>query len=357
MQAMQNCLTRRSEGRPVRVVVVDDSALMRQMLASVLDSDSGIKVVGTAPDALSARQMIKDLNPDVVTLDVEMPGMDGLTFLNKIMTLRPMPVIMVSSLTQKGAKTTLKALECGAIDFVAKPAGKAQTGIKELRTTLVAKVKAAANANVTATKQSQSELPLSPTIGDRSDIRLIAIGASTGGVVAVQSLLTALPSDCPAVLITQHMPPAFTKSFAARLNQNSALTVTEATDGQLIQSGHAYVAPGDSHLEVYTNQHGMVCRLRDAPPVSGHRPSVDVLFQSVAKQVGQYALGAILTGMGRDGADGLLSMRQAGSMTLGQSESSCVVYGMPKAAKEIGAVTTELSLERIAHEFSLINRV
>jgi len=356
MQATQNCLTRNSGARPIRVVVVDDSALMRKMLASVLNSDSDIKVVGAAPDALSARQMIKDLSPDVVTLDVEMPGMDGLTFLDKIMTLRPMPVIMVSSLTQKGAKTTLKALECGAVDFVAKPTGMAQEGLADLRSNLLAKVRAAANANVTATKQNLPKSPLSPTIEHKRDTRLITIGASTGGVVAVQSLLMALPSHCPPVLITQHMPPAFTKSFAARLNQNSALSVVEASDGERIQSGHAYVAPGDSHLELGTSQRGMICRLSNGQPVSGHRPSVDVLFQSVAEQVGQYAFGAILTGMGRDGADGLLAMRKAGAITLGQNESSCVVYGMPRAAKEIGAVTAELSIERIAHELSLISR-
>lgn len=357
MQAMQSCLTKAKSRRPVRVVVVDDSALMRQMLASVLESDSDIEVVGAAPDALSARQMIKDLNPDVITLDVEMPGMDGLTFLDKIMKLRPMPVIMVSSLTQKGAKTTIKALECGAVDFVAKPTGTVQEGLPELKSNLVAKVKAAVNANVTASKQKQPQTSLPETVERRGDTRLIAIGASTGGVVAVQSLLASLPPRCPGVLIAQHMPPAFTKSFAARLNQNSALSVVEASDGERVQPGHAYVAPGGYHLELDCGQQGFTCRLLDGPLVSGHRPSVDVLFQSVAKQVGHQAIGVILTGMGRDGADGLLAMRQAGAVTLGQSESCCVVYGMPRAAREIGAVAAELPLECIAREISSIGRV
>jgi len=357
VQAMQNYSIDHGERRTIKVVVVDDSALMRQMLTSVLQSDSDIEVVGAAPDALTARQMIKDLNPDLITLDVEMPGMDGLTFLEKIMKLRPMPVIMVSSLTRKGAQTTIKALEHGAVDFVPKPSGSAQQGLSELRSHLVSKVRAAASANVTGKKQECQQPTFAGILGRRCDTELIAIGSSTGGVVAVQSLLTALPEQSPPIVIAQHMPPSFTKSFAARLDQNCHLSVVEASDGERIEPGHVYVAPGDHHLEVYRRQHGLVCHLQDGSPVSGHRPSVDVLFQSVAQQIGKNAIGIILTGMGRDGADGLLSMRQAGAPTLGQSETSCVVYGMPRAAKEIGAVVAELPLEGITKEIALMNRV
>jgi two-component system chemotaxis response regulator CheB len=291
--------------------------------------------------------MIRDLDPDVVTLDVEMPGMDGLTFLEKIMTLRPMPVIMVSSLTQKGAKTTIKALECGAVDFVAKPMASAQEGLHTLKSSLVSKVKAAVGANIHVPRLRQvTNAPVS-TSTRPANTKLIAIGASTGGVVAVQGILAALPRHCPGIVIVQHMPPAFTKSFASRLDQNSALTVVEARDGERIQPGHAYVAPGSHHLEICQSRQGLICRLREGPLVSGHRPSVDVLFDSVAKQVASQAVGVILTGMGRDGAAGLLAMRQAGAPTFGQCESSCVVYGMPRAANELGAVATELPLENI----------
>jgi len=351
MQAMmQSCSTEVKKHRPIRVVVVDDSALMRQMLQSVLNGDPEIDVVGTAPDPLSARQMIKDLNPDVVTLDIEMPKMDGLAFLEKIMTLRPMPVIMVSSLTKRGAETTLRALASGAVDFVTKPSGGAKDGLLSLKTELVPKVKAAAGATVATPgrKRPQSPLPATKTRRARAD--LIAIGASTGGVAALQTVLTALPSTCPGVVIVQHMPPAFTKSLAARLDRRSALTVVEARDGEPVLKGHAYVAPGGHHLEVARSKDGFRCRVYDGPLVSRHRPSVDLLFQSVAKYAGAKSVGAILTGMGRDGADGLLAMREAGAMTLGENQTSCVVYGMPRVAMEIGAVAAELSLEDIGKE-------
>lgn len=352
MQAMQSCSTSTVTGRRIRVVIVDDSALMRKMLTSILDADPEIEVVGAAPDPLCARQMIKDLNPDVVTLDVEMPKMDGLTFLDKIMTLRPMPVIMVSSLTRKGTETTMRALECGAVDFIAKPANAAQGGLDVLRSDLTRKVKAAASARVFKAKAAAPPAQPARTKLQRNQASLIGIGASTGGVVAVQTVLASLSPTCPGIVITQHMPPAFTKSFAARLNQNSALTVMEARDGERILPGHAYVAPGSHHLEVSRSQQGFVCRLNDGALVSGHRPSVDILFHSIAKYVGPKAMGIILTGMGRDGADGLLAMRQAGATTIGQNQASCVVYGMPRAANEIGAVAAELSVDEIARELS-----
>ena len=351
MQAMQNCSIDGRPRRQIRVVVVDDSALMRQMLRSILDSDPEIEVVGTAPDPFAARQMIRDLDPDVVTLDVEMPKMDGLTFLRKIMTLRPMPVVMVSSLTKRGADVTLRALECGAVDFVAKPGGEAKAALAELKAALVPKVKAAASATVHATfDRRRQPSPRQPATWRRNDAGLIAIGASTGGVTAVQEVLTALPPTCPGVLIVQHMPPTFTKSFAARLDKSSHLTVAEARDGEPISRGHAYVAPGGRHLEVTGGKHGLRCRVHAGPSVCDHRPSVDLMFHSVARHAGANSLGIILTGMGRDGAQGLLAMRLAGAVTFGQNQASCVVYGMPRAAKEIGAVAAELPLEDIGRE-------
>ncbi len=345
---MQNSLTSRQSGRTIKALVVDDSALMRQMLRTVLDSDPDIEVVGTAPDPLCARQMIKDLNPDVVTLDVEMPKMDGLAFLEKLMTLRPMPAIMVSSTTHRGAETTMRALELGAVDFVTKPKGSADKGLEILKAELVPKVKLAAGAKVVVSRhRCQEPSPKPRTISRRAGRNIIAIGASTGGVAALRSLLSTLPATCPGVLITQHMPPAYTGPFAARLNQSSALTVVEASEGQRIQPGHAYVAPGGRHLKLVQDRQGFRCGLWDGPLVSGHRPSVDVLFQSVAESVGASAVGALLTGMGRDGAEGLLKMRQAGAMTFGQNEASCVVYGMPRAAMEIGAVAAEMALDHM----------
>lgn len=357
MLAMQSCSTSPAGKRIIRVVVVDDSALMRKMLTSILNDDPGIEVVGAAPDPLCARQMIRDLNPDVVTLDVEMPKMDGLTFLEKIMTLRPMPVIMVSSLTQKGTETTMRALERGAVDFVAKPMHSAADGLGSLKADLIPKVKAAADARVIAATAKQARPAPSRSLQKRGTVDLIAIGASTGGVVAVQAILASLQPTCPGVLITQHMPPTFTKSFAARLNQNSAITVVEARDGESIKPGHAYVAPGSHHLEVSRHPQGFRCRLKDGPLVSGHRPSVDVLFQSMARSAGQNSIGVILTGMGRDGAEGLLDMHKAGATTFGQDRTSCVVYGMPRAANEIGAVGAELSLDDLAKELSSAGRV
>lgn len=345
---MQNSLIDRRGVRSVRVLVVDDSALMRQMLRSALDSDPDIEVVGTAPDPLCARQMIKDLDPDVVTLDIEMPRMDGLVFLEKLMTLRPMPVIMVSSMTSRGAEITMRALELGAVDFVTKPKASAHEGLAVLKAELVPKVKLAAGARVVMPHHGQGPSSKPGALSQETAKSIIAIGASTGGVPALRSLLSALPATCPGVLITQHMPAAYTGPFAARLDQSSTLTVVEAEAGQRIQPGHAYVAPGGRHLRLVRDWQGFRCDLSDGPLVSGHRPSVDMLFRSVAKAVGAQAVGALLTGMGRDGAEGLLEMRQAGAMTLGQSEASCVVYGMPRAAMEIGAVTAEIPLDAMA---------
>ena len=325
----------------IRVLVVDDSAFVRQLLSEMLASDPLIEVVGAAPNPFVARDMIKTLNPDVLTLDIEMPRMDGLAFLEKIMALRPMPVVMISSLTQKGAEIALCALEMGAIDFVAKPVVGLVDGLPALRGEIIAKVRTLSGTKVQPIRK--------PGASYNTSEKIIAVGASTGGVEALQELLMAFPSDSPAIVVTQHMPAMFTASFANRLNQCCAVTVSQAQNGQRVLPGHVYIAPGAFHLELARNGANYVCRVHDEAPVSGHRPSVDVLFRSVAHAAGPNAVGVILTGMGKDGAVGLLEMRTAGASTVGQDEASCVVYGMPKAAREGGAVEMELPLNKIAH--------
>jgi two-component system chemotaxis response regulator CheB len=334
--------------KQTRVLIVDDSAFVRQVLSEFLSSDPSIIVVGAAPDPIVARDMIKALNPDVVTLDIEMPRMDGLAFLEKIMTLRPMPVVMISSLTQKGADTALRALEMGAVDFVAKPLVGLSDGFAALRDEIVCKVKAAAGARVRSLSNDKPKVArLLPGRAYSSSERLIAVGASTGGVEALQELLTAFPPDAPAILVTQHMPALFTASFAKRLDQCCAVSVSQAKDGERILPGHVYIAPGGFHLELARNGANYVCRVHEQPPVSGHRPSVDVLFRSVASAAGANSVGIILTGMGKDGSAGLLEMRRAGASTIGQDEATCVVYGMPKAAHDCGATEIELPLSKI----------
>jgi two-component system chemotaxis response regulator CheB len=324
----------------IRVLVVDDSATMRSLITAALTRDPEIEVVGAAGDPFEARGMIKALNPDVVTLDIEMPNMNGIEFLEKIMRLRPMPVVMVSSLTQAGAEMTLRALELGAVDCVGKPTNA--TGTAEALAEVADKVKAAARASV------RTKADAGPVTARRLNYvpsgDIVAIGSSTGGVEALLSILTQFPETCPPTVITQHMPATFTASFAARLDRASGAKVQEAVDGALLEPGKVYVAPGGAtHLEVVRSA-GLRCRLVQGDPVSGHRPSVDVLFNSVAQAVGDKAVGAILTGMGRDGAQGLLAMRKAGARTVGQDEQSCVVYGMPRTAFELGAVEKQVTL-------------
>ncbi len=334
---------------PVRVLVVDDSAVMRQLLSELLAADPEIEVVGTAADPHIARERIKALNPDVVTLDVEMPHMDGLTFLRKIMTLRPMPVVMVSTLTQRGAEITLEALEIGAVDFVAKPAGEDGRSMLELAAELQRKVKVAAGLRVGVSRAVAA--PRSPQqlrVPFRTD-KIVFIGASTGGVEALKLLLTGMPSDCPPILVTQHMPPRFTAGFAERLDRQCPMRVSEGIDEETIEPGHVYIAPGSHHLEIARVGNRHVCRLSDGPQVSGHRPSVDVLFRSAARIAGPSAVGAILTGMGKDGAEGLLELRRVGGVTLGQDEKSALIYGMPRVAFERGAVMHQCSLSQMAH--------
>ncbi len=330
---------------PARVLVVDDSPTMRGLITAVLNSDPDVSVVGQAGDALQARAAIKELNPDVVTLDIEMPNMNGLEFLDKIMRLRPMPVIMVSTMTHHGANATLAALEIGAFDCVGKPSpGDIRPFID-----LAEKVKAAARSGLRRPAQAPVQA-VAPTAGYRVGRKVVAIGSSTGGVEALITVLQKFPKNCPPTVITQHMPPTFTKSFAERLNRLCAPVVEEATDGARLEIGKIYLAPGgDRHLQV-VNPSAPCCRLVERDPVNGHRPSVDVLFESVAELAGRNAVGAILTGMGRDGASGLLKMRNAGARTLGQNEKTCVVYGMPRVAYEIGAVEAQLPLDSIGEE-------
>jgi two-component system chemotaxis response regulator CheB len=330
----------------VRVLVVDDSATMRGLITATLRADPQIEVVGQAADPHEARQAIKALAPDVITLDIEMPNMNGLEFLEKIMRLRPTPVIMVSTLTQAGADVNLRALEIGAFDCVAKPSSFNQHSFEQL----AEKVKAAAKSR--RQPRLVSATPRPSTAAYVPDGKLIAIGSSTGGVEALMAILQKFPANCPPTIISQHMPPAFTKSFAARLNKICAPEVTEAVNGAPLKSGQVYLAAGSAHLELLGPTAPRIA-LNEGDRVNGHRPSVDVMIQSVCRCLGSRAIGVILTGLGRDGAEGLLAMRQAGCETIGQDEASCVVYGMPKAAYELGAVTRQLPLERIAESVLL----
>jgi two-component system chemotaxis response regulator CheB len=330
---------------PARVLVVDDSPTMRGLITAVLNSDPEVNVIGQAGDAHEARAAIKQLNPDVVTLDIEMPNMNGLEFLEKIMRLRPMPVIMVSTMTHQGANATLAALEIGAFDCVGKPV----PGDARPFGDLAEKVKAAARSK-RGRMPSPNTVLVAPSIDYRVGRKVVAIGSSTGGVEALIAVLQKFPKNCPPTVITQHMPSTFTKSFAERLNRICAPVVQEATDGARLEIGKIYLAPGgDRHLQV-TNASAPCCRLVERDPVNGHRPSVDVLFDSVAELAGRNAVGVILTGMGRDGASGLLKMRSAGARTIGQNEKTCVVYGMPRVAHDIGAVEQQLPLGAIGEE-------
>ncbi|WP_417688308.1 protein-glutamate methylesterase/protein-glutamine glutaminase [Roseibium sp.] len=335
--------------KKIKVLIVDDSALVRQMLGEMLNSDPEIEVVGTASDPVFARQMIKELNPDVLTLDIEMPRMDGLHFLEKLMALRPMPVVMVSSLTQKGADVAFRAMELGAVEIVGKPVMDLRDAFQGMRSEIVGKVKAAARARVrpNASGSTPPVKPMSQNLYKTTE-RIVCIGASTGGVEAVAQVLRMLPSNAPAIAITQHMPPAFTGKFAARLNGMCAIKIAEAQGGERMLPGHAYIAPGHSHLRVVRSGANYVCKVEGTERVSGHCPSVDVLFESAAANIGVNAVGIILTGMGRDGAKGLKAIRDAGGATIGQDEASCVVYGMPKAAFDIGAIEQQCSLGAIA---------
>lgn len=340
--------------KKTRVLIVDDSALMRQLVREILEADRTIEVVGVAADPYQAREKILALNPDVLTLDVEMPRMDGLSFLEKLMSGRPMPVVMLSSLTEKGCETTLRALELGAIDFITKPKLDVTTKIDEIASEIVEKVKQAAGARV----QRRAAVADRPVYDSAKPVhtssmittthKVIAIGASTGGTEALMEVLTAFPSDAPGTVAVIHMPEGFTKSYAERLNRHCRVTVKEAEDGDRILPGHVLLAAGNFHMEAHRSGAVYSVRVFSAPPVSRHRPSVDVLFRSCAKYLGPNGVGAILTGMGNDGAAGLAEMHASGAYTVAQNEATCVVFGMPKEAIALGAVDDVLSLKQIA---------
>lgn len=344
---------RHAAGHRIRVLIVDASALVRSALRELIGAEPDLEVVGAAPDAIAARAMIRQLNPDVITLDVEMPRMDSIDFLERLMRLKPTPVVMVSSLTERGSEVTLRALELGAVDFVSKPKLDIEDGLKGYAEEIAEKIRTAggsrvrrANPEVVAPRLADAILPALGTATGTSE-KLIFIGASTGGTEAIKTVLLGMPPDAPGILITQHMPESFTKSFALRLDGLCRITVKEAEGGERVLPGHAYVAPGHSHLLVRRSGANYVTELSQGPPVNRHRPSVDVLFRSAANVAGKNAIGVILTGMGKDGAAGMLEMKQAGASTFAQDEATCVVYGMPREAAALGGVDEVLPLQDI----------
>ncbi|MFL9582040.1 protein-glutamate methylesterase/protein-glutamine glutaminase [Stenotrophomonas sp. AB1(2024)] len=351
-------------GSPCRVLIVDDSAVVRQILSEILASDPAIDVIGTAADPLLAREKIKRLAPDVITLDVEMPRMDGLAFLENLMRLHPLPVVMISSLTERGADTTLQALALGAVDFISKPRFDVARGLQGYAEEIIGKVKMAARSRVrtlarpVAPRITLDTVAPAParSIRFRTTDRLIAIGASAGGTEALRVVLEGLPADAPAVVLTQHLPATFSTAFAERLDRHSAMSVREATDGEAVLPGHAYLPPGGKHLRVIRDGARWRCRVDDGPAVNRHKPAVDVLFRSVAESAGANAIGAILTGMGDDGARGLLELKNAGAPTLVQDETTSVVWGMPGAAFKLGATDEQVPLERIAERLMSLAR-
>lgn len=348
--------------RKTRVIVVDDSALVRSLLAEIINRQPDMECIGTANDPLVAREMIREKNPDVITLDIEMPKMDGIDFLGRIMRLRPMPVLMISTLTERGAEITMRALELGAVDFVSKPRVGVANGLSQLSTEIVEKIRIAASAHVHrmvkpapaalehgAAPVAKPAVSSATLLGKLSTEKLIAIGASTGGTEAIREVLTQMPADAPAIVITQHMPPGFTTSFAARLNSLCQITVKEATHGERLLPGHAYIAPGGKQFAISRSGANYVAVVDEqAPPVNRHKPSVEVLFKSVAQFAGRNATGVMLTGMGADGAAAMREMKDAGSYNYVQDEASCIVFGMPREAIAHGAADEVLPLTQIA---------
>lgn len=348
-----------SPARKIRILVVDDSALIRSLLSRIIDCQPDMECVGAAGDPLVAREMIRRLDPDVLTLDVEMPRMDGLDFLGRLMRLRPMPVVMVSTLTERGAEVTMQALELGAVDFVAKPRIGVADGLQALAEEIGEKLRVAARARLRRPRgfapvsqgisaEAAAEVGSPPSRRWLTTEKLVFIGASTGGTEATREVLASLPADAPAIMITQHMPPGFTASYAARLNSLCRIMVKEAADGERVLPGHAYIAPGGLHLSVERSGANYLARVTDGEPVNRHRPSVEVLFRSAARVVGANAIGVMLTGMGGDGARAMLEMREAGSWNIVQDEASCVIFGMPREAIAHGAAHEILPLTSIA---------
>ena len=331
----------------IKVLIVDDSALMRSLLGEIVNAEHDMAVVGTARDPVVARDLVRELSPDVITLDVEMPRMNGLEFLEKLMRLRPTPVVMISSLTQSGADATLRALELGAVDFVAKPRLGIADGVQQAAAEIVAKIRTAARSRMRRPERPAAPRHPLPSAGVVGTGKLVCIGASTGGTEAIREILEVFPQDCPGTLITLHMPAEFTKRFAQRLDGICRISVKEAEDGEPVLPGHAYVAPGGRHLAMRRSGQGYVTRLTDDAAVNRHRPSVDVLFAAAAREAGRDAIGVLLTGMGKDGARAMLEMREAGAWTIAQDEATSVVFGMPREAIALGAAHEVLPLGAI----------
>lgn len=335
--------------KKIKVLIVDDSPVFRALLSQLIDADPELEVVATAEDPFEARELIKQHNPDVLTLDIEMPKMNGVQFLKNLMRLRPMPVVMISTLTQHGADATLAALELGAVDYFPKPAVDNTAEMLNYKSLVNDKIKIAAGANVTSAQPAKQQKLTVPK--HHNTIELIAIGASTGGTEAVRNVLSALPAGLPPIVITQHISAKFSASFAERLNQNSEIEVKELTANQApLTQGCAYLAPGDKHLTVSRRGPHLYCHLDDRPAVNRHKPSVDVMFDTVAETVADKAIGVILTGMGQDGARGLLRMKQRGAKTIAQDQASSVVWGMPRVAVELGAALSVVDINQVAHQ-------
>ncbi len=342
----------------IKVLIIDDSKLIRMLLTEIINNTNDMMVVGEAEDPYEARDLIKLLNPDVLTLDIEMPKMDGITFLKNLMRLRPMPVVMVSTLTAEGAPITLEALEIGAVDFLEKPKTDVANALSRYQDQLLEKIRVASKVKISQLLRARkNDTSVNAKLSNgRSETKkqefkknhLIAIGASTGGTEAIKEVIVNLPANFSPIVVTQHIPPVFSKTYADRLNKVAAMAVHEAQDGQLIEPGNVYIAPGDKHLTVLKRGSKLLCRLDDTDPVNRHKPAVDVLFNSVAAMMGKYSTAVLLTGMGADGAKGLLKLKESGALTITQDEVSCVVYGMPRAAKELGASMEELGLNKIA---------
>ncbi|TCV95531.1 protein-glutamate methylesterase/protein-glutamine glutaminase [Biostraticola tofi] len=335
--------------KKIHVICVDDSALMRRLMTEIINSFSDMTMVATAPDPIVARDLIKKHDPDVLMLDIAMPKMDGLEFLERLMRLRPMPVVMVSFLAVEGSETTLKALELGAVDFFTKPQAMLRQSLNQYANAIAEKVRMASRTKIKgpATAKRSGMLSLSASPAKET---IIAIGASTGGTEAIREVLMPLPPDCPPLVIAQHMPPGFTRSFAQRLDKLCHITVKEGEDGERVQAGYAYIAPGDHHMELHRSGSHYQIVLNTLPPVNRHRPAVDVLFNSVAKSVGRHAIGIILTGMGNDGAAGLRRMYDAGAYTFAQSEKSCVIFGMPREAIALNGVRHIADLDQMSQK-------
>ncbi|PCI43544.1 MAG: chemotaxis response regulator protein-glutamate methylesterase [Moraxellaceae bacterium] len=337
----------------IKVLIVDDSALIRKILSEIINTAQGMEVVGTASDPHIARDKIKKLSPDVLTLDIEMPKMDGISFLKKIMSLRPMPVIMISTLTEKGAQVTMDALSIGAFDFIPKPRMDEQSKLLHYQQEIVEKIRAAAASNIARIDRGQRKKASQTATGEMAGYTpssgyMLAIGASTGGTEAIKDVLMGMPANCPPIVIAQHIPESFSTSFARRLNSCCPIHVHEAINGENILPGHAYLAPGSEHLYVKKKGAGFVCQLSAGELVNRHRPSVDVLFESVAKACGNQVSAALLTGMGADGAKGLLKIKQAGGYTVVQDQATSVVWGMPGVAVSMQAHQEELPLLKVA---------